>query len=795
MATYDIIEAALTAPIDWGVFEKLVVEILAQDDMPRLRRAGGYKDSGVDAYEAAIYSDERTAQTVVQITSQRAQSLKVETTLQRIKSVGLSPQAITFVFRHPVSSAVRANIAVQCGAAAIQCDVRDQTYLMLQLGKNTTGLFARYFETFKAQFVALLSTPDPLAAVSDRTKHAMLLSVAAFIMHPRARLVRQALFQRTTAAALVSRGQATESDLVAEVKQLMPEEDISVARITVALSELEKNGDASRHDGQWKPTDACLARFGAVLGGVRSAYDQMTKAVLTGCSRACGSDQASLGVIERNLRRALMRLLRMAGPLGSDDKELPFLGISSLPEVRACLSQDLNDNVARCLIASFAGYIEDPENITSLALFARSYSALALRNLDPVGRRWQQMALQRSVIALDTDALLTLLIKELPEHSALLKAIVGIVREGARIVISPEVLLEASGHISRADRTFRRCGSQLERMSPAMVDAVVWHAVVRGYYYARKAEYAGTWKTYWSGYYDERNPDEFLRFQLTKLPNCRVEDLSGIPGEWLTDLEELTNYIVEKKESHRYKAEFREPDQMVDRVRMDLRMALHLADHAPEEGIMSPGGYLASEDRAFFKAERHPAWGQRRRVAVLTRSLTQLADFACGAQLADDEVVRLLYEPILAAAAESLSLEIDTLTTLGINLRTISLSRLEWALQNDLRDEIHAFCQDHHAEGKLDAGVRLVHLAAAKGLPVDTFVDELARGYDAAKKSADASATGEEAATERLKRVVLALAKTKKSRRRANRVLREFGLSLSQLQDDDNDDSGTQECG
>jgi len=789
MVSYDIIEAALSAPIDWQVFERLVAEVLALDDMPRLRRAGGYKDSGVDAYEAALYSDERDATTVIQITSQRAQSLKVETTLERIRKAGLVPRAITFVFRHPVSSGLRADIARQCAAANLQCDVRDQTYVMLQLGKNKTGLFARYFKSMKEQFATLLSQPDPLSTVSDTTRHAVLLSIAAFMMHPRARLVRQALFQRTAAAALVALGEATESEVAASVSSLMPEEDIPIERVAAALADLERMGDCANRQGKWQPTDACIARFSAVLGGVRTAYDHMVATVLEGCRRACGDDQASLGVAERNLRRALLRLFRMAGPLGPDDKEPPFVGVQSLSEVTACLSQDLKDNIARCLVVAFGGYVENPDNVASLALFGRSYSALALRNIDPVGRRWQQMALQRSVVALDTDAALMLLIRELPEHAALQMGVNALGQQGARIVISPNVIDEVTGHIERAERTFRKFASQIGNMSPAMVDAGIWHAVVRGYYYACSRGYAGTWKTYWAGYFDEHNPKEFVRFQLSGVADCHVEDLSEIPEDWFGDLEELTAYIVATKESHRYKAEFREPEHMADRAKKDLQMAMHLATQGGTGSGRDGGGYLATEDRAFFKAERHDRWGQRARVAVLTRAIPQLADFACGAQLQDEDIVRLLYEPVLTAAAASLAVEIDTLTALGVNLKTVALPRLEWALQKDLHDAIHTFRTDQYAERKLDDAVRLLGLASAKGLPVDRFVADLARAYDQAKQAAASSTTGEVAATETLRRVVQALARTKKSRRRANRVLREFGLSVTGLQDDQAADS------
>lgn len=785
MATYDVIEAALNAPIDWAVFEKMVAEILAQDDMPHLRRAGGYKDSGVDAYETALFVDESNADTIVQITSQRAQTVKVETTLTRLRECRLAPNSIVFVFRHPVSSTVRNNILKQTADVNIKCDVRDQSYLMMQLGKNTTGLFSRYFESVKSQFAALLSSPDPLETASDRLRHALLLSVASYVVHPKSRLVRRALFIKTTLAALVACGSARPEQLVEPIQQLAPEEDITIDRVAAALAELEKAGECEKRDGAWHPSTACVAQFSSTMGAVRKAYDDMIASVTAHCGTPAKGDQATLGIVERNARRALLRLLRVAGPFGKKDEDPVFWDESALPEIRACLSQDLKDNVARHVVIAFGAYIEDPDHVPSLSLFARSYSALALRNIDPLGRRWQQVALQRSLVALDTDALLTLLIKELPEHPSLRKSLEALSAQGTSIIVTPRVVEEATGHISRAQRTFNKFCAQIDRFSPAMADAYLWHAVVRGYYYARKSGYSGDWYTYWNGYYDKARTEDFVRFQLSKVSKCRVEELSEFPAEWLDDHEVISQYIIAEKESHRYKAEFREPEQMSDRVRVDIRMAMSLARHATDSGGHAARGYLVSEDRAFFKAEQHERWAPRGRVAVLTRALPQLAEFACGAKLADDEVVRLLFEPAVVAAAESVGSEIDTLTALGVNLSDVPLGRLEWALEGDLHKALQQFRQDHLTDAKLDGAIGVLTLAEARGLPVDSFVADLALKYQETKKQVASSALSSETANDMLKRVVLALVTTKKSRRRANRILKELGLSLADFEDDD----------
>ena len=77
----------------------------------------------------------------------------------------------------------------------------------------------------------------------------------------------------------------------------------------------------------------------------------------------------------------------------------------------------------------------------------------------------------------------TLLIKELPEHPSLRKALDALSMQGTSIIVTPQIVQEATDHISRAHRTFKKFGDQIDRFSPAMADANLWHAVVRGYYY------------------------------------------------------------------------------------------------------------------------------------------------------------------------------------------------------------------------------------------------------------------------------------------------------------------------
>ena len=243
MPTYDAIQLELSAPIDWEQFESLVYEILLQDDFPRLRKLGGVGDQGADAVQETFYEDQSRLETVVQITSQKAQLAKFEATVQRLQEAGLSPRLLVLVFRHPVSSRTRLKIQSRSADLGLAVDPRDQSYLVGQLGKPGSSLFARYFKDIRSQVDALLGRNDPLDMMQGRLRHAMLASLAAYVAQPRSRLARSTLFDKMALAAVVAESKpATEHTILAALRDLLPGERVERSRVHSAIARLVKQG-------------------------------------------------------------------------------------------------------------------------------------------------------------------------------------------------------------------------------------------------------------------------------------------------------------------------------------------------------------------------------------------------------------------------------------------------------------------------------------------------------------------------------------------------------------------------
>lgn len=783
MPNTDAIELALNSPLDWGLFEKLVHDILVSDDFPRLRKIGGRGDKGIDAIEEGFYKDERRVDTVVQVTSERAEEDKFNRTLSTLEKNDVDFRQLVIVYRYPVASSIRTQIQKSGMNAGLAVDLRDQTYLIAQLGKPGSSIFARYFSDLATQVSKLLGADDPLQLLKGKSRHAMLATLGAYVINPHARVARQTIFQKTVLATLTASSSPSQiSELVVKLKELLPEEVIDESRVSTAIRDLEKDGMCQIAGDQISPTNETLLVVGRVTALARASYDDLLNMVFAGCSRKQKLDDATKGFIERNVRRALLNLFRAIGPIDTSVSTASS-SIEYGDDICNVLSKDLPPDIAKATITALSGYVENSENWNRLVPFVRSYSALAIRNVDPIGRRWQKAIFERSIVVLDTDVVLKLLNNHVPEHKAMRLAVAGLADAGIAVVVTDKIIEEVANHLSRADRTYNKFASSLFRMPAAMVDAQVWNVLARGYYYAYQAGSKKSWEEYWQGYYDRDNPQEFVRYLLKQRVNYQIRNLDDIPLEWQPDLEELTTYSFENLEHTRQKAIYRDENDMLRRVKEDLRMALHLAAYEEKQGQNTAKGYLASDDSAFHRIQLQPAWGQRPKVHIFARAIPELAEFICGKLIPDDEMVRLLFDPIVTAAAHLMEKEIQILASAGINLSGVSMERLEWDLSRQLGAQIHRYME--HSGGtetkRLESTIQLGGGALDLGYALDPRVEEVIKRYNDAIQEVETERQRREKAEETLTRLAKAAGATKKARRRVNQVLREFGITLKEL--------------
>lgn len=395
MVQKDIIREAVQQRIDWGKFESVVVDVLRCDDLPSIRKLGGGSDGGADAECWSFYENAAVLEQVIQITSEKTQKYKVQRTLKRLEES--RPGAVSrlvVVFRAPVASSTRTAIQAEGTKAGTAIDVRDQEYLVSQLGTNAQQVFARHFLSTRDQVKRILDQPDPLGLLTTRAKRALLASIGAYVMQKEGRVVRGSLFEQTVLAVIVSDGPVSDTEaLLAGVRELFPGEHVDVPRVDAALKALRRQRAVVTRDGGMIASQQALDAVGANMANCAMSC----RAVLDECGARMGAiDDATRGYVERNVRRALLHVLRILGPHapGTGDSEGLVSSAVTDESVSKELGRQLRPDRARLLIAVLGDVVLDPAFATHLATLGRTYAALMIRNMDPAGRAWQASTLR-----------------------------------------------------------------------------------------------------------------------------------------------------------------------------------------------------------------------------------------------------------------------------------------------------------------------------------------------------------------------------------------------------------------
>ncbi|MBK6777096.1 MAG: hypothetical protein IPG74_15105 [Flavobacteriales bacterium] len=206
-------------------------------------------------------------------------------------------------------------------------------------------------------------------------------------------------------------------------------------------------------------------------------------------------------------------------------------------------------------------------------------------------------------------------------------------------------------------------------------------------------------------------------------------------------------------------------------------------------------GYLVSDDRAFRYIQGHELWGNKGRVHIPTRGLSTLASLVCGIGIEDDDMIHMLFNPIIVASAEYLKRDIHVLASLGIDLKNKPLDRLEWDVKHELSASIDAFRlrseQGVVVEMNSDLGTAALQVAKAAralGYGVAAPVNELINDYARTKAAIGEEARKRETLENQFKALIeIAVGGSKKGKQRVNKALRDMGIILDPPHDDESE--------
>src|SRR5207249_712884 len=86
-------------------------------------------------------------------------------------------------------------------------------------------------------------------------------------------------------------------------------------------------------------------------------------------------------------------------------------------------------------------------------------------------------------------------------------------------------------------------------------------------------------------------------------------------------------------------------------------------------------------------------WDGRPKVHMFTSGLLTLAELVSGVRIDDQQFINLLFNPVLAAAAEDITKDLLPLAKIGVDLRNVDPRRLEWDVKKDFEAELLQYAE------------------------------------------------------------------------------------------------------
>jgi len=156
-----------------------------------------------------------------------------------------------------------------------------------------------------------------------------------------------------------------------------------------------------------------------------------------------------------------------------------------------------------------------------------------------------------------------------------------------------------------------------------------------------------------------------------------------------------------------------------------------------------------------------------------------LAEWSCGARLGNEQLVNVIFNPVLAAAAEDIADELVVLAKSGVELRGVDPRRLEWDLKQGFQVRLFEYGQaekQKSREGRIASAIGIADAASKLGYKIEPEIGEVVAEYNKILKEAADQRQKREEAEKFAKRLADASSGlTKKGKRRINAIIREMG--------------------
>ena len=744
----DIVEIALDYMTDGFAFEKMASEVMREEGYHDIKPLGGVGDFGQDAFQDRFYHREGRIHIVFQYTLEDYIAGKLRDTAKKLEKHQVEFSELVIVTSAKLSPDRQRKLKK---VAREEFDLTLQIYerktLANRLSDFSNGIFCRHFPDVERQIEAARSNQPAFQESGGKFKTAMLKVSIALVFGKQADLVRKSLFDHLILASLV--GADTSNMTLSQISTCVAEglgcEPFPQSQIAASLRRLEAQELVSLQNGRYSLTDKSVS---VIEGATIEANNLSTSSISDVVEEVCRVSGLRISReernrLQRNARDVLAEMFRLIGiELARQflEEEMPSpLYLESSDRLLALARRQVDERLGKLLIAALADVIQTPsaEQSQMLANWARAYLGVAVMNLDPALREFQETRLRQKIFILDTDFVLRCIVHEIPDSPALLALVQRLADLGCRLIIPEAVVSECATHAMLSPRTHNYFDRNLYGLTSAFVERKVNNVFVQGFYYGqRERSFPPAWSftEYLQNYYDPADSFRFLRDVIaTRLPSAVeiIDPTTLLPTELPSDLVEQVGTELLKLLERSPKSEYRSKEENQRLAYTDAKLFVTALQanaltvtHSDTRCILGGTCYVVTGSSRYLRSAK--ALGIRDVVSTRPQKLLGLVEIATGPVVDDVAFVRLFENPLLIHAVEQIWSDVRLLLDNGIALTGKTLVRLQWDLDRVLHNRITAV---KHADEQAEAAGEDAAVDAGDREYVELFQEATALGY------------------------------------------------------------------
>lgn len=378
--------------------------------------------------------------------------------------------------------------------------------------------------------------------LSDETQNSLtkaLLESSLLFVHSHDEMVglqRNEVFLKTVFAIIVSENKPCASDQIASVFSERFHKDINLDEIDKALGRLEFIQWIHKEGCGFIPNDKIAKIMKEDVADIEQRKQNLVQDLIVKLQINLEQKLSKelQDKVAENIKLTLNLYVRLHGMeffINTDDSIINNDNDVSDDEIINQVKTDLPNDVGNVLIEVLSDMIARPtaEQKLTINLLVKTLIGAQIMQVDPQLSQLQVEKIKNKTFVLDTDFLLSCIVKYLKESSEYKKLLSKLRRIGCNLIVPNEVVTEIVKHVQNAEGNYGYFKNTYNATNPKDIEDYATNVFVRDYYLS-KDKNKHSFKEYLENkYYDREAPRPLIETIITKelhLPLCNEDKLS-----------------------------------------------------------------------------------------------------------------------------------------------------------------------------------------------------------------------------------------------------------------------------